>query len=119
MSYFKNLFVAIDQLGNSLGAGNPDVTISARTGYFANIGETKIKFWWKFMELIINFAFLPFDGPNHCLDSYNDDEESGHKEGSDIARAFIGILIVLICPFIAIFTRIWVFIFPETGFKSA
>ena len=43
MSYSRNLFIAIDQLGNALGAGNPDVTVSARTGYFANIIANSIK----------------------------------------------------------------------------
>lgn len=64
MSYIKNVLVAIDQLGNAICGGNPDVTISARTGYFANISNTKLKPWWRIMEAIINFAFKPIDGPD-------------------------------------------------------
>lgn len=119
MSYFENVLIAIDQLGNALAAGNPDVTISARTGYFANIEKTAMRWWWKTMEFIINFAFKPFDGPNHCLDSYYSDQESSHSEGSDLARGFIGLLIVFLCPYIALFTRIWVILYPDSAYRAA
>lgn len=118
MSYFRNLFISIDQLGNTLGAGNPDVTISARTGYFANKQMTKLRLWWKLMEMVIDFAFEPFDGPGHCLKSYDSDQECGHEEGNDLARAFIGITIIIICPVIAILARIWVLINPSVGYKE-
>ena len=117
MSYLKNVLVAIDQLGNAICGGNPDVTISARTGYFANIGSTRLKVWWKLMEKIINFAFHPLDGPNHCLNAYHSDNESGQKEGSDLARALMGILIIFFCLFIAILSRLWVLISPSSGSK--
>lgn len=117
MSYFNNVLIAIDQLGNALAAGNPDVTISARTGYFANIEKTRMRWWWNIMEFIIDFAFKPFDGPNHCLDSYYSDQESGHSEGSDLARGLIGLFIVFLCPLIAVLTRLWVFFHPEAAYQ--
>ncbi|WP_440875964.1 hypothetical protein [Thalassotalea sp. PLHSN55] len=118
MSYLKNVLVAIDQLGNALCGGNPDVTISARTGYFANVGDTSIRMWWQLMERIINFAFSPFDGPNHCLDAYHADNESHHNEGSDFLRALLGFIIIVTCLFIAILSRVWVVFLPSSGYKA-
>lgn len=117
MSYFANLFIAIDQLGNTLCGGDPDITISARTGYFSQEGQTNIRMWWRLMEIFINFSFKPFDGPNHCYDSYKSDDEKNHTEGNDAAIAFLGIIIIAMCPFISIFTRVWVYIFPSVGYK--
>lgn len=118
MKYLRNVLVAIDQLGNAVCGGKPEVTISARTGYFANIADSKIKIWWKLMEAIINFAFEPVDGPNHCLDAYNASLHSKPVEGSDLARALLGFLIIFFCIFIAVITRVWVMIFPEEGYKA-
>ena len=112
-SYILRVLISIDQLGNTIAGGNPDVTISARTGYFANVEKTNLRIWWRCMEAIIDFAFYPIDGPRHCYKAYKSDEEEGrHREGSDIARAILGIIIILASIPIAILTRIWVLIVP-------
>lgn len=98
LTYFKNIFSTIDQLGNALGGGNSDVTISARIGYFSNRGQSKLQLWWRMMEKVINFTFEPLDGLGHCLQSYNNDNESKHEEGNDIGRAFIGIAFLSYVP---------------------
>lgn len=59
MAYLKNLLIAADQFGNA-------VAVSARTGYFANIGRTTFRWWWQVMEWSIDWAFEPLDGPFHC-----------------------------------------------------
>ena len=81
MSWIGGVLIAIDQLGNAIAGGNPDATISARTGYFANEVKTAFQFYWKTMELIINFAFYPIDGPNHCYNEYLADKDD-HIAGS-------------------------------------
>lgn len=116
-SYILRVLVSIDQLGNTIAGGNPDATISARTGYFANIKKTKLRYWWLCMEAIINFAFSPVDGPQHCLDSYEADKEEMHKEGSDKARCILGLFIIIACAPISIITRIWVLISPSSRYK--
>jgi len=117
-SYILRLLIAIDQLGNTIAGGYPDITISARTGYFANVEKTRLRLWWLCMERIIDFAFLPVDGPRHCYNAYKSDEESGkHTEGSDIGRALLGAFIVLACIPIAIITRLWVLLVPGAKYR--
>lgn len=53
------VLVAIDQLGNTIAGGNPDATISARTGYFSHVEETTFRPYWLTMERVIDFTFLP------------------------------------------------------------
>jgi len=106
-SYLLRLLIAIDQLGNAIGGGNPDATVSARTGFFSNIEKTKLRLWWRCMEATIDFAFVPIDGPNHCLQAYHSDKDERHREGSDIARCVLGVGIILVCIPISILTRIY------------
>lgn len=118
-SYILRVLVSIDQLGNTIAGGNPDVTISARTGYFANIKKTRLRLWWRCMETIIDFAFRPIDGPDHCLRAYRADEQEGnHREGNDIARAVLGIFIILASFPISIITRVWVLLVPDCKYNS-
>jgi len=54
MSWIRGVLVAIDHAG-----GNPDATISARTGYFANENSNKTFIhYWRFIESIINVHFI-------------------------------------------------------------
>lgn len=59
--YLRNLFISIDQLGNTLANGHPDETISSRVGRNAVAGK-----WWALvLEKIIDAWF----GKGHCRDS--------------------------------------------------
>jgi len=118
-SYILRVLVSIDQLGNTIAGGNPDITISARTGYFANVEKTRLRIWWRSMEAIIDFAFHPVDGPRHCYKAYKSDEEDGkHREGSDIARALLGVFVIVACIPIAIITRLWVLVIPDSKYSA-
>jgi hypothetical protein len=100
-----NLFVSIDQLGNVLAGGNPDNTISSRVGYYTEkyYDSNKVPFKWRTLRNIINFTFYPVDGKNHCKEAYfNDAGEEFDKGTSDIAVAFLAILIIISCIFISI-----------------
>ena len=70
MGYIFNILVSIDQLGNAIAGGNPDNTISGRTGYFARHSLKCTRWYWKTLEFIIDFTFYPLDGFNHCLQAY-------------------------------------------------
>jgi len=105
MNYLVNLFVSIDQLGNVLAGGNPDNTISSRVGYYTEkyYDSNKVPFKWRTLRNIINFTFYPVDGKNHCKEAYfNDAGEEFDKGTSDIAVAFLAILIIISCIFISI-----------------
>lgn len=118
MSWIGGVLVAIDQLGNAVAWGNPDATISARTGYFANEVETTFKLYWQCMEWIINFAFYPIDGPDHCHREYLKDKDQHNEAGSDLVRGVLGIIIIVSCIPISIITRIYVLIFPSARYKK-
>lgn len=74
-NYFVNLGYYIDVLGNALLAGNPKITVSARTGLNAanakrgRMGKVAAGYWAS-CEKLINWAFKPIDGPTHCYDAY-------------------------------------------------
>ena len=93
-TYWYDLLVAFDQLGNALAGGNPDVTISARIGYNANIGNTNL--WlWKVLEAIVNFTFYLVDGKGHCLQAYNFDTVEDYasynnklRKGNDFLKLY-------------------------------
>ena len=95
------VLIAIDQLGNAIAGGHPVTTISARVGYFS-VNAEKGKFYWKNLERIINFAFFPVDGDNHCYKAWQEDRYELFRIGSDIARIFLSIIILVATPFIAI-----------------
>lgn len=117
MEWILKILTGIDQLGNAIAGGNPDALISARVGYFANKEKTKFHVYWQFLERVIDYSFLPVDGPRHCLRKYLKDKDNKFKHGSDFAKALLGIIIIFSCIFIAIFLRIITFIFPSLQHK--
>lgn len=118
MSWINGVLIGIDQLGNAIAGGNPDATISARTGYFANEVETTFTLYWQTMELIINFAFYPIDGPDHCYQAYLEDKDERNKAGSDYMRALLGLIIIVFCIPISVITRIYVLVFAKAKFSG-
>lgn len=71
MTYIRRLLIAIDQLGNTITGGDPDETISSRTGKAAILGKR----WALILERIINAIFLRLTGErDHCRASIEGDE---------------------------------------------
>ena len=104
MNYLSNFFVAIDQLGNVIAGGNPDNTISSRVGYYTEefYEEDKIPAKWQIFKQLINFAFFPIDGEDHCKQAYYNDAGENFDEGTkDLAVAVLAILIIPSCIMIA------------------
>ena len=118
MNWATGVLIGVDQLGNSIAGGNPDSTISARVGYFANketcsFKERCIKYYWIVLEWVINLAFLPVDGPDHCLQAYKNDSEEKFIRGSDLARVILSIFIFILCPIIFIVLHLAILIVPK------
>lgn len=104
MSYLRNFFVAIDQLGNVLASGNPDNTISSRVGYYNNHKnlQGEAPWQWRLFEQIIDLTFYPIDGPNHCHEAYfSDAGETFDPETSDFMIFLAGCIILPSCIIIA------------------
>ena len=112
MRYIFDVLVAIDQLGNTIAGGHHDSSISARVGFFSRNAKRGLAYW-RCLEAIINFAFKPIDGPEHCYYAYLKDSQELFKQGSDIARIVLSLFIFIACPIIAIILYTVTFIIPS------
>ena len=118
MDWILKVLVAVDQLGNAIAGGNPDATISARVGYFSQTDDCSYKWYWKTLERFIDFTFYPVDGPHHCRQAYLADKDEKFERGSDLARALLGIIVIVPCTFISIPLFLTVLITPSLRDKS-
>jgi len=117
MEWILRVLIAIDQLGNTIAGGNPKALISARVGYFSNKKQTSFQNYWKLLEWVIDFSFYPIDGPNHCLRTLDNDSEKKYIQGSDLAKALLGLIIIITSIFITLFLRLAILIIPSWHYK--
>ena len=113
-SWGHNVLVALDQLGNALANGNPDTTISARVGYYANYNTSKpknLKFW-KFTEKMINFAWWPYERDGHCKDAYDADPEVPYP-GNILTRTILFIEALFFSIIVSVLLYLSWLIFPS------
>jgi hypothetical protein len=104
VNYLLNLLVAIDQLGNAVAGGNPDVTVSGRVGYQSAATE---HWFWRTLERIIDLTFEPVDGRNHCLMTAYKDNDVDLSGGSMLMLGVLSIIAVTSCLVIAPFLRVF------------
>lgn len=102
--YLLNILIAIDQLGNTLAGGHPDVTISARVGY--QCWKHEPGRYWRALRWVIDTTFKPIDGPGHCIEAYFSDVKGRHNSGSDAARLVLGVLVLAGCAVLAPIIRV-------------
>ena len=100
------VLIAFDQFGNAVGGGNPDSTISARVGHFADdefrpTSRSK-RAYWKTLEWIIDLAFEPIDGKKHCYKAAKADIHGRYVRGNDVTQFILSMIILIVCPLIAI-----------------
>jgi len=106
--YALNVGISLDKLGNSISGGSHKITISARTGKHAN-EPGPYKTYWELQEAIINFAFLPVDGPDHCFQAYNKeiDDAEHMRHGNKLVRGILSIIVLPSCIIIGVVLRIF------------
>ena len=105
-SYWLNIGISLDKLGNSLSGGSHKNTISGRTGKHA-FEQGPNRTYWKLQEAIVNFAFLPVDGPEHCYQAYMKERESTtFREGNRVVRALLALIILPSCLIIGSTLRV-------------
>jgi len=73
--YFKNLLIALDQLGNAVLAGYPDETFSSRAYRKAQAGQ----WFWRAVTWVIDRVFFWQKG--HCQASYDFELTRRHSPG--------------------------------------
>lgn len=95
---FLMFLVNIDKLGNALCGGDYRATISGRVGHFAH---NKRNPYWKLLQYIINFTFMPIDGPEHCYTAWRGERRNNYRRSSDIALAALSIVVMVSCLIIA------------------
>lgn len=103
-SYAYNILLSLDQFGNAVFGGNPDSTISARTGYFA---AKKQERFWIIQERVINYAFKPIDGPNHCRQAWQADANETFYAAGPVAKIAMGLTVCVMCVTIGTALRIY------------
>lgn len=96
MGYIRNLAVSISQLGNAISGGNADATVSGRVGYNAIKAPAGQELYWESMEKLIDWAFYPLDGHNHCQQAFRGDTER-YRSGSWRSRLVLALLTVPAC----------------------
>lgn len=117
MRWLHGVLIAVDQLGNAVAGGNPDLTISARVGYQSRLKGHWHHKYWVALEKLINFTFYPIDGPNHCKQAYESEEDYSRERGSDVTRAILSLIVIPACIIIAPVIRIIVLLHPQWGYK--
>ena len=103
-SYVYNVLLSVDQLGNTIFGGNPDSTISARTGYFAARGSER---FWVIQERVINYAFKPVDGSNHCREAWQADKNETMYEAGPVAKIAMALTVLPLCLLIGTALRVY------------
>jgi len=110
MTYLGRILVAIDQLGNAIAGGNPDCTISGRTGYYANHASYVTRWYWMFMQFVINTTFYPLDGPDHCHYAYHNDESEEYIAPKGFLMFILSFITIGSCIILApIHYLLWLF----------
>ena len=100
-NYILRVLVAKDCVGNAASGGSYKVTVSARTGYQAN--KKNPSRFWLVLEALIDWAFYPIDGLNHCVNSIKEGDR--FKQDSDIRLFAVACLIFLFAPLIGVAIR--------------
>lgn len=92
----------LSQGGHTLAGGSSDVSISAKSGYMAEVKKVK---YWVFLKAVIDWAFSPIDGQDHGGKAYRLDEYENYEIGvgkfQDVVCTFF---VLIVCPIVAIFT---------------
>lgn len=70
LQYIKNVAIAVDQLFNAFLGGDPDETISGRSGKFLSLPHSTLR--WKLSYALCRVLHI-FD-KNHCIESIELDE---------------------------------------------
>lgn len=74
--YGYNILVGLDQFVNTIFAGYPDETLSARSWRKARAGQ----WFWRLLRIVIDLIFRVIAREvNHCQASFENEEARGHS----------------------------------------
>ncbi len=113
-SWFMEVLLALDQLGNSLAGGHHDSTVSARIGFHLYDVNGARGMYWSFLEFVVNLTFSPIDGPHQCRMAYCADRDETFRDGSWFLKFILALLVLATC-LILILPILVLGIFKGTG----
>lgn len=104
--YWWRVLRAGDRLINAWCGGNDFCTISGRCGHLSEHSRNPL---WKVYAWLIDWAFAPVES-GHCAAARDWErnqlaEAHGYEIGSDLARALLGLILIIGCPVIGLITR--------------
>lgn len=119
MSKVLEILIKIDEKANHLTGGHKDLTISARIGYQARSSPLWSRMYWVLLEWMVNTAFEPVDGPDHCYKAFiADPDKDKVRHGPKWRLVVLGAGTLIVSAFIAVLLRIAVKINPDWAYKS-
>lgn len=110
--YLFNLLMAVDQLGNAIAGGNPDVSVSGHVGCMS---YTTKHWYWRTMECIIDYTFAPVDSPLHCYTTYLNDNDIDYSIESVPRMLALSLIALPTCIILFPFVRILGLFIHEKG----
>lgn len=100
-----NVGIGFDKAANTWSGGSHNNTISARVGDYSN-RKGRYSLFWAILEWIINFAFLPVDGPEHCYKAFQKEKDDNtFREGKWPVRVLLMPIVASSCLVIGVTLR--------------
>lgn len=119
MTYLKNILFALDKLGNAISGGNHKCTISGRIGYYCVNAIAAVKWFWLFLQSIVDFAFYPIDGKGHCKQAYLKEQTNEfYKLNSFKLLALFVLTFVTLIACVAISVLTWSYYLIKLFYKK-
>ena len=103
MTWGRSVLIALDQLGNSLTGGRPDVTVSARLGFLALVRGSVTG---ELLGMLVDAVFYAVDGAGHCAQAYYKHEGKVIVEGHWTSLVGLWLITIPFCVVIFPFTLV-------------
>jgi len=107
VSRFFNILHAGDNFVNAIFGGDPDASISARTGHYISWHESV---FWNTLARIIDWAFDPIED-RHCMNAWNNDPNENYQNARWGDRIGLVLVVVPFCALLGVVLRLYRLIF--------
>jgi hypothetical protein len=77
------------------------------------VGIARTPRYWKFLEAIVDFAFLPIDCKNHSIAAFESDPNEAFSEGGVFFKFLLALITVPIALVLSLIIRILVLFVPK------
>jgi len=102
MKRIKNILHAGDNTVNAMFGGDPDASISARTGFHT---ASHYDPYWNRLGQIIDWGFAPIE-ERHCLDAWKNDQFEDYQDAGRWDRIGLAVVVTPFCLMLGTVLRI-------------